>query len=160
MTVYPSSMSSRSINVCVCTMEPVQQCVSPTVYLATPYSLTHDYAITYLFSESRRNRPNSHVQFAVDTNLDTGLIQLEPMEGGMMEAHIGMLKSHHTYSAAIPVTHSLGQTYFPIPHVHACKNSSIHTCPLYFVFCTPNVHCEVCLLSICSSQSYAPCIHV
>ena len=45
----------------------------------------------------------------MDTNLDTGLIQLEPREGGVLEAHIGMLKSHHTYSAEIPVAHSLGQ---------------------------------------------------
>ena len=60
-------------------------------------------------SESRRNRPNSHVQFAVDTNLDTGLIQLERREGGIVEAHIGMIKNHHTYSAEIPVTHSLGK---------------------------------------------------
>jgi hypothetical protein len=40
--------------------------------------------------------------------MDTGLIQLEPREGGVLEAHIGMLKSHHTYSAEIPVAHSLG----------------------------------------------------
>ena len=41
--------------------------------------------------------------------MDTGLIQLEPREGGVLEAHIGMLKSHHTYSAEIPVAHSLGE---------------------------------------------------
>lgn len=62
---------------------------------------------------SRRNRPNSHVQFAVDTNLDTGLIQLE-RRGGLVEAHIGMLKNHHTYSAEIPITHSLGQSDEPM----------------------------------------------
>ena len=57
----------------------------------------------------RRNRPNSRVQFTVDTNLDTGLIHLERIED-VIEAHIGLLKNHHTYSVEIPITHSLGES--------------------------------------------------
>ena len=74
------------------------------------HAIFRDYCCTSrALAGSRRGRPNSHVQFAVDTNLDTGLIQLEPLEGGAVEAHIGMLKNHHTYSADIPITHSLGE---------------------------------------------------
>ena len=49
------------------------------------------------------------MQFTVDTNLDTGLIHLERIED-VIEAHIGLLKNHHTYSVEIPITHSLGES--------------------------------------------------
>lgn len=50
----------------------------------------------------------SHVKFAVDTNLEPGHIRLE-QKGDITEAHIGLLKNHHTYNAEIPITHSLGK---------------------------------------------------
>lgn len=63
----------------------------------------------------------------MDTNLDTGLIQLERREGGVVEAHIGMLKSHHTYRAEIPITHSLGWSNNPMC-VFTCASAVIREC--------------------------------
>lgn len=42
-------------------------------------------------------------------------------EGGVPEAHVGMLRNHHTYKVEIPVTHSLGSlvtAHHPQPNIY------------------------------------------
>ena len=49
------------------------------------------------------------IRFASDTVLEPDHVRVEQTEGSELpEAHIGLLRNHHTYSAEVPVTHSLG----------------------------------------------------
>ena len=48
------------------------------------------------------------MHFSTDTNLEPDIVHVSQQAGGMFEAHLGMLRNHHTYSADIPVSHSLG----------------------------------------------------
>jgi len=48
------------------------------------------------------------VRFSTDTNLEPDIVHVSQQDGGVFEAHLGMLRNHHTYSADIPVSHALG----------------------------------------------------
>lgn len=64
-----------------------------------------------------------HVRFASGTHLDPEPINVVEAEDPNLppEAHVGILKNHHTYGVKIPVPHSLG------PVVNACHTqSNIH----------------------------------
>lgn len=55
--------------------------------------------------------PGEHrVKFATGTVLDPEHVHVEEAKGDQQlpEAHIGLLRNHHTYSAEIPIKHSLG----------------------------------------------------
>lgn len=53
-----------------------------------------------------------HVKFASGTVLDPEPVHVDPEPEddmcGLPEAHVGLLRNHHTYKAEIPVRHSLG----------------------------------------------------
>lgn len=57
----------------------------------------------YLYSDH-------HVKFASGTHLDPEPIRVVDSEDPSLlpEAHVGILRNHHTYSADIPIPHSLG----------------------------------------------------
>lgn len=67
-----------------------------------------------------------HVRFASGTHLDPDPILVVPSKDPSQppEAHIGLLRNHHTYSVDIPVPHSMG------PEVTASHNQT-------------NIHCTV-----------------
>ena len=49
------------------------------------------------------------MKFAVDTVLEPEYVRVEQTDDSQLPvAHVGLLRNHHTYSAEIPITHSLG----------------------------------------------------
>ena len=50
---------------------------------------------------------DQHVKFATGTHLEPQHIEVVD-SGELPEAHIGILRNHHTYKAEIPIPHSLG----------------------------------------------------
>ena len=64
-----------------------------------------------------------HVKFATGTQLDPEPIRfLKPSDPSQPpEAHVGLLRNHHTYAADVPIPHNLG------PEVDACHGqANIH----------------------------------
>jgi hypothetical protein len=53
---------------------------------------------------------DNHVKFAEGTHLEPDTLQVvyDGSQYHLPEAHIGMLRNHHTYNADLPVNHSLG----------------------------------------------------
>ena len=52
--------------------------------------------------------PSVRVRFAENTVLEPVPIHLEALSDGTSEAHIGLLRIHHSYTADIPISHGLG----------------------------------------------------
>ena len=62
-----------------------------------------------------------YVRFTSDTNLEPDIVSVVVNEGGIPEAHVGMLRNHHTYKVEIPVIHSLGSlitAHHPQPNIY------------------------------------------
>ncbi len=63
----------------------------------------------------------THVRFASSTQLDPDPLHVVRNADGVLEAHIGMLRNHHTYRVEIPHTHTLGPqitTHHPQPNIY------------------------------------------
>ena len=72
----------------------------------------------YLCSD---DHPHPHVRFASNTQLDPEPIHVSLNTDAILEAHIGMLRNHHTYRVEIPRTHTLGSqitAHHPQPNIY------------------------------------------
>lgn len=61
------------------------------------------------------------MRFSSDTHLDPEPLSAAVNQEGVTEAHIGMLRNHHTYRAEILVTHSLDSlvtAHHPQPNIY------------------------------------------
>ncbi len=61
------------------------------------------------------------VRFASNTQLEPDPLHVLPNADGVLEAHVGMLRNHHTYRIEIPRTHSLGPqitVHHPQPNIY------------------------------------------
>lgn len=61
------------------------------------------------------------VRFTSDTHLEPEPVNVVINDRGIPEAHVGMIRNHHTYKVEIPVTHSLGPlitAHHPQPNIY------------------------------------------
>ncbi len=61
------------------------------------------------------------VRFASNTQLEPDPLHIVTNENGVLEAHVGMLRNHHTYRIEIPRTHTFGPqitAHHPQPNIY------------------------------------------
>lgn len=61
------------------------------------------------------------MRFASNTQLEPDPLHVLPNADGALEAHVGMLRNHHTYRIEIPRTHTLGPqvtAHHPQPNIY------------------------------------------